>query len=181
MWYLYDQVLVGRGGPCAFLSPAGGDAFLCGAGGGGFDTVVKKNTFAFTLNPGYYQWLVMAENGNSQTAYSPARSFTVVATSIKQQAVQLVSSANNLVTNAGSVIFQWGSLFGATEYRLEIDTNNFVNENAVIHNPAMPGEQLSFTFPEDQVYEWRVRAENDTNSRSGRLLSLVTYDHTPPP
>src|SRR5580692_12447235 len=27
------------------------------------DTIVKKNTFSFTFNPGNYQWRVMAENG----------------------------------------------------------------------------------------------------------------------
>src|ERR1700749_674161 len=70
------------------------------------DTIIKKNTFAFTLSPGNYQWRVMAENGSSQTAYSTPKSFTVVATSIKQQSVQLASPANNFITNQSVVVFQ---------------------------------------------------------------------------
>jgi hypothetical protein len=150
-------------------------------GGLVLDTVVKKNTFSFNLNPGNYQWRVMAQNGSSVTAYSPARGFTVLAGSIKQQAVQLISPANNGVTNAGNVTFQWGSLYGATKYQLEIDTNNFANESAVLYNQAVPGQQVSFTFPKDQVYQWRVRAENDTAQARWSAVSLVTYDHTPPP
>src|ERR1700761_6377934 len=126
------------------------------------DTIVKKNTFSFTLSPGNYQWRVMAENGSSQTIYTTPRSFSVAATSIKQQTVQLNSPANNLVTNQSSASFQWSSLYGATQYRLEIDTNNFANESSIVSNTVIPGEQMNFTFPKDQVYQWRVRAENDT-------------------
>lgn len=144
------------------------------------DTVVNKNTFAFNFNPGNYQWRVLAQNGSSQTTYSTPRNFSVAATSIKQQAVQLTSPANNLVTNQSPVQFQWSSLYGATKYQLEIDTNNFVDENAVIYNQVIPGQQFSFTFPKDQVYQWRIRAENDTAQAQWSAVNSVTYDHTPP-
>ncbi len=144
------------------------------------DTIIKKNTFAFTLSPGNYQWRVMAENGSSQTAYSTPKSFAVAATSIKQQSVQLASPANNFITNQSAIVFQWGSLYGATQYRFEIDTNNFVNESAVISNQVIPGQQINFTFPKDQVYQWRIRAENDTAQAQWSVVNVVTYDHTPP-
>jgi hypothetical protein len=144
------------------------------------DTIVKKNTFSFTLSPGNYQWRVMAENGSSQTAYTVPRSFSVAAGSIKQQSVQLSAPTNNLITNQSAQIFQWGSLYGATQYRLEIDTNNFTSESAVVSNTVVPGQQLNFTFPKEQVYQWRVRAENDTAQSLWSAINLVTYDHTPP-
>lgn len=144
------------------------------------DTIVKKNTFAFNLNPGNYQWRVLAQNGSSQTAYSTPRSFTVVAGSIKQQAVQLSSPTNNQITNQVNVVFQWSSLYGATKYQLEIDTNNFVNESAAVYNQVIPGQQFNFTFPKDQVYQWRIRAQNDTAQSQWSAISVVTYDHTPP-
>jgi hypothetical protein len=144
------------------------------------DTVVKKNTFSFNCNPGNYQWRVLAENGSSQTPYTAPRNFTVAATSIKQQAVQLISPANNLLTNQGNATFQWSSLYGATKYQLEIDTNNFVNESAALYNQTVPGQQVSFTFPKDHVYQWRVRAENDTAQAQWSAVNLITYDHTPP-
>ena len=144
------------------------------------DTVIANNRFAFNLNPGIYQWRVMAENGSSQTVFTAARTFTVAASSVKSQSVQLISPANNYLTNQSSVILQWGSLYGATQYQIEIDTNNFVNENALIVNEVIPGQQLNFTFPKDQVYEWRVRAENDTAQAQWSAINRLTYDHTPP-
>ena len=144
------------------------------------DTIVKKNTFAFNFNPGIYQWRVLAQNGSTQTAYTTPRNFAVAATSIKQQKVQLVSPASNLLTNQGNATFQWSSLYGATKYQLEIDTNNFVNESAAIYIQTVPGQQVSFTFPKDHVYQWRVRAENDTAQSQWSVVNLVTYDHTPP-
>jgi len=144
------------------------------------DTVVTKNTFAFNLNPGNYQWRVLAQNGSSQTAYSTPRNFSVAATSIKQQAVQLTAPVNNLITNQGNIVFQWSSLYGATKYQLEIDTNNFIDENAVIYNQVIPGQQFSFAFPKDHVYQWRVKAENDTAQAQWSAINSVTYDHIPP-
>ena len=144
------------------------------------DTIVKKNTFSYNFNPGNYQWRVLAQNGSSQTAYTAPRNFTVLASSIKQQAVQLISPANNLLTNQGNTTFVWSSLYGATKYQLEIDTNNFVNETTAIYNQTVPGQQVSFTFPKDHVYQWRVRAENDTAQAQWSAVNLVTYDHTPP-
>jgi hypothetical protein len=145
------------------------------------DTVVTANKFAYNLNPGNYQWRVMAANGSSQTAYSTPKSFTVVSSSIKQQTIQLASPANNYITNQSSVTFQWGNLYGATQYRLEIDTNNFVTESMVVSNQVLTGQQGNFTFPKDQVYQWRVRAENDTAQSQWSAVNLITYDHTPPP
>src|SRR5258708_21380974 len=52
------------------------------------DTIVKNNKFSFTLNPGNYQWLVMAENGSSQTAFTVANNFSIIAGSIKKNFVQ---------------------------------------------------------------------------------------------
>lgn len=144
------------------------------------DTIVKKNTFAFTLNPGNYQWRVLAQNGSSQTAYSTPRNLSVAAGSIKQQAVQLSSPANNLVTNQSPVLLQWRSLYGATKYQLEIDTNNFADENAVVYNQTIATQQYSFVFPKDGVYQWRVKAQNDTAQAQWSVVNVVTYDHTPP-
>jgi len=144
------------------------------------DTVVSSYKFSYTLNPGNYQWRVMAENGSSQTAWSTPRSFTVVAGSIKQQAVQLTAPANSLVTNQSPCNFQWGSLYGATTYQFEIDTNNFANPGTIVSNQIIPGQQISFAFPKSQTYQWRVRAQNDTAQAQWSAVYNVTYDNIPP-
>jgi hypothetical protein len=149
-------------------------------GGLVLDTLVKGNKFAATLDPGNYEWRVRAENGSSQTAYAAARSFTVEQSTLTNQILTLSSPANNTSTNQGAIILKWNSLFGATKYQVEIDTNNFVNENALVYNQVIPGQQLSFSFPKDQVYAWRVRAENETEQSKWSTVSYVTYDKTPP-
>jgi hypothetical protein len=144
------------------------------------DTVITNNKFSFNLNPGNYQWRVMAENGSSQTVYASPKNFTVAATSITQQSVQLVSPANNFLTNQTSFVFQWGSMYGATQYRFEIDTNNFVNPGSVISNTVIPGQQINFTFPKSQVYQWRVQAENDTAQAQWSAVNTITFNNVPP-
>jgi len=149
-------------------------------GGLVLDTVVNTYKFSYTLNPGNYQWRVMAENGSTQTAWSAPRSFTIIAGSIKQQSVQLSAPANNLLTSQGAATFQWSSLYGANAYQFEIDTNNFVNESADVSNQLIPGQQLNFTFPKAQTYQWRVRAQNDTAQAQWSPVYVVTYDNIPP-
>jgi hypothetical protein len=149
-------------------------------GGLVLDTIVTNYRFAATLSPGNYQWRVMAENGSSQTAYSAPRSFTVVASSIKQQSVQLTSPSNSFMTNQSPYTFQWGSLYGANAYDFEIDTNNFANPATVVSNQVIPGQQISFSFPKAQVYQWRVRAQNDTAQALWSPVYQVTYNNIPP-
>ncbi|MEO7215186.1 hypothetical protein [Mucilaginibacter sp.] len=144
------------------------------------DTLVAGNKFSLNLDPGEYQWRVRAENGSSQSGYSLPRSFIVLQSTIKTQAVQLTSPGNNAVTNQGANVFQWGSLFGATKYQFEIDTNNFINENALVYNQTVPGQQISFTLPKDQTYQWRVRAQNDTADARWSGIYQITLDRTPP-
>ncbi|QEC79325.1 fibronectin type III domain-containing protein [Mucilaginibacter ginsenosidivorax] len=145
------------------------------------DTLVKGNKFTSTLEPGNYQWRVRAENGSSQTAYSPARRFVVEESSLTNQTVTLSSPANNVVTNTNAALFKWNSLFGATKYQVQIDTNNFANDNVLVYNQVVPGLQVNFTFPKDQVYGWRVRAENETEQSKWSAINYVTYQLPLPP
>ena len=144
------------------------------------DTVMSGHTFSMNLDPGRYQWRVRAENGSSATAYSTAWSLTVLQSSIKQQAVQLRSPADNFLTNKPLTTFQWNSLYGATRYRIEIDTNNFVNESALVFDQTVPGQQVNFSLPKDITYQWRVRAENDTAQARWSVINQVTLDKTSP-
>jgi hypothetical protein len=144
------------------------------------DTLVKSNKFTINLSPGSYQWHVRAENGSSKTQYSTPRNLIILQSSIKQQAVQLSSPANNFLTNQSAILFQWGSLYGATKYQLQLDTNNFADTTKLVINQVTSGQQLNFTFSRDQVYQWRVRAENDTAMAMWSAVNLITYDHTPP-
>jgi hypothetical protein len=144
------------------------------------DTTLKTTKFSINLSPGNYEWRVRAENGSYKTAYSAARGFTVLQSSIKNQKVQLLGPANNALTNQATATFSWGDLYGATKYRLQIDTNNFINETLAVYNQVTPNLQMNFTFAKDQTYQWRVRAENDTAQAQWSAINSINYDHTPP-
>lgn len=144
------------------------------------DTLVKANKFTRSLDPGKYQWHIRAQNGSSQTAYTTPRSFTVLSSSIKQQKVQLQSPGSGTTTNQAAVSFAWNDLYGATRFRLQIDTANFTDTTKLVYNRTSPGLGVTFSLPKDQGYQWRVRAENDTASSLWSSINIVTYDHTPP-
>lgn len=144
------------------------------------DTMIKGNKFASTFTPGGYQWRVRAENGSSQTAYTTAHSFDVVFSSLKQQKPQIISPANNLLTNQESVNLGWNTIYGATKYRIQIDSNNFANESQLVYDQLTPAQQLKYVLSKDANYQWRVRAENDTAQSQWSAINYFTYDHTPP-
>jgi len=143
------------------------------------DTLITGSKFNFTLDPGNYQWQVRAENGSSQTRYTAA-SFTIYTSSIKNQQVQLLAPANNLVTNVNTATFKWLKLYGATKYRLEIDTNNFANEDALFFDQTITALEYPVSFNRDKLYQWRVMAMNDTASAKWSAVRQISYDSTPP-
>jgi hypothetical protein len=144
------------------------------------DTVVTKNIFAFNLSPGSYQWRVMAQNGSSQTGFSNPYNLVIEPTSITQQSALLVSPANTFLTNQASLIFQWGSLYGATKYNFEVDTNNFATPSTVLFTTIIPGQQISYTFPKVGQYRWRVQAQNDTAQAQWSAVNTLTFNNIPP-
>jgi hypothetical protein len=149
-------------------------------GGLVIDTLVKGTKFSLTMNPGNYEWRVRAENGSSQTNYSAPLDFTVLASSLTGQTIMLSAPTNNTLTNQAAVTFKWGSLYNATKYHIQIDSNNFANESTVVKDQIIPGQQFAFSFPKNQVYQWRVRAENDTEQSKWSTIYLITYDNTRP-
>lgn len=144
------------------------------------DTVIKSNKFTHSFAPGEYQWRIQAQNGSSKTAFSAPKSFTILLGTIKGQLVQLRAPTNNLSTNQSPLILEWSDLYGATKYHIEVDTNNFADEKVLVLDQAIPGLQISFNSSKDKLYQWRVRAENDTAKAEWSLVNNFTLDRTPP-
>lgn len=143
------------------------------------DTLVASNKFSFTMDPGNYTWRVRAENGSSQTPYSTA-AFVIFATSIKAQQPQLQTPANNATTNVSSTSFAWLKLYGADKYHLEIDTNNFADETVLFFDKTTPNLSYLVPLTKDKVYQWRVKALNDTAESKWSAIQNVTLDATAP-
>ncbi|WP_121810184.1 fibronectin type III domain-containing protein [Mucilaginibacter kameinonensis] len=144
------------------------------------DTLVKGNRFTLTLDPGEYQWRVRAENGSSQTAFSTPNRLTIIPSTLSAQIVTLGAPSNNTVTNQANVTFKWGTLFNATGYHIQVDTNNFADTGHLLIDLTIPGQQYTYKFPKDQNYQWRVRAENATEQSKWSTVNNIGFDATPP-
>ena len=143
------------------------------------DTLVSLDKFSFTLDPGTYEWRVRAENGSSQTSYTSS-AFVIYATEITEQQPQLQSPASGLVTAVGSATFSWLKLYGADEYRLEVDTNSFANESSLFLDQRTSNLEYNVSFTRDKVYQWRVKAIDGTTESKWSAIRTVTFDSTPP-
>ncbi|MBB2145794.1 hypothetical protein GM921_09870 [Pedobacter sp. LMG 31464] len=143
------------------------------------DTLVSADKFTYTLDPGSYQWRVRAENGSSQTPFS-TQSFTIYPASLKEQIVQVVAPANTLFTASAELKYSWLNLFGASGYRLQVDQNNFVDENKLVLNEVTDNLTFTQTLSLEGKYQFRVRAENATENSKWSAVREFSYDATPP-
>jgi hypothetical protein len=146
------------------------------------DTLIKTNKYKYTLDPGTYQWRVRAENGSSQTSYTTAK-LTIYPTSITEQQVQLVSPANNTVTNQANAVFNWLKLFGADSYKIQIDTtgNGFDNAASLFLDKTTPNVSYSVSLPKDKLYQWRIKALSGILESKWSAVQNLSFDATPPP
>lgn len=143
------------------------------------DTLVKTDKFIYTLDPGDYQWRVRGENGSSHTAFV-TRSFVVHPSSLTDQVLQLVLPGNQVYTNNATLVCQWLKLYGATGYRLQVDKNNFSDENNLGLNVVTDNLSYQHVFSQEGNYQLRVRAENATENSKWSTVRSISYDATPP-
>lgn len=143
------------------------------------DTLVKGNRFNMTLDPGKYEWRVRAENGSSKSLYSLS-SFIIHLSSIQDQPLLLVAPLNNNSTNQKEQLYKWEVLHGSKQYRVQIDTGNFVNETKLFLNTISLNNQLTASFVKDFKYQWRVRAESDSIYSRWSEVRTINFDNTPP-
>lgn len=171
LWEPLDHALQYR---LQVAAPSFGSASLFYA-----DTTVDKPRFSISLQPGEYQWRVKALNGSSATAFT-TRSFTVHEAALSTQTVLQDIPPDNYLTSRSRVDLGWQGIFSASNYRLQVDTNAFMDETDVLIDRVVDGEAFGFDATKETQYQWRVRAENDTAQSRWSTVRRFTYDHTPP-
>jgi len=105
-----------------------------------------------------YYWRIRANNGSG---YSPWSSTWVFTTQISLNAPQLVSPANNAVSQVLSLIIDWSDVSTATSYEFQYATSaafsSYTSGNSTISQSQISGLNMNTT------YYWRVRASDGTN------------------
>lgn len=144
------------------------------------DTLLVKNVFTYTLNPGTYEWRVKAMNGSSETKYN---TFSLVIDStlnLSGQKLLLQIPNDNMITNASVIIFNWIGLNNAEYYHFKLeDSFNIVQISyPQINNTSimLPSVLYPDTVPEG-IHKWSVQAINSISS-SAFFSHSLTIDRT---
>jgi len=132
------------------------------------DTLLSKNQFTWTLEPGTYEWRVNAYNGSSETDFT-YHTITVDSTSdLSGQSVVLLLPVNNFQTQDQTISFTWEILESAEEYRFQL-MDDF--DNSLVEDHLLAQNAVSLTLDEGD-YVWKVRAQNSFSNSPYSEFSL---------
>lgn len=140
------------------------------------DTLVKSHQFAYTLQPGVYQWRLRAQNNASKTDWV-VRTLTIDSSqNLSGQTLLLISPVDNFFTNNLVQNFSWFAMPNATGYVFQI-----VSQSGVpIGNPqSITTTATTNTFSIEGTYKWRVYAQNNL-SVSPYAERTIIIDTTAP-
>ncbi|PWS28859.1 hypothetical protein DHW03_03225 [Pedobacter yonginense] len=143
------------------------------------DTLIKTDKFTFTLEPGNYEWRVRAENGSSVSSYT-TNSLVIHPSSLKEQSVQLSTPTDVYYTSDANISFSWLKLFGASQYRLQIDNQNFADETKLTLNAVSDNTVFLHKLLKEGAYQYRVRAESTSEVSKWSVVRNLVYDVTAP-
>ena len=102
----------------------------------------------------------------------------IIEEDITNDTIQVIYPQNNEVVNSNVVNFQWASLDGADDYRVQVFTSN--NSSMVLDSLV---SQNHLNIPMSQGnYQWRVRGENSgytsTYSMNNNFSVVASTDLT---
>lgn len=143
------------------------------------DTLIKSDKFLYTLEPGKYEWRVRAENGSSATSYI-AHKFVIYPSSLKDQSIQLLNPESNYYTSDANISFSWLKLYGASQYRIQVDNQSFTDEGKLTLNVLSDNTIFMQKMQKEGSYQFRVRAENASENSKWSAVRNFVYDITPP-
>jgi len=119
-------------------------------------------TLGSPLSPGTYYWRVRASNSCGDSSWSSVWSVTILAT---PGAPSQVSPSNGSTTDDGTPTLDWGSVSGATSYRVQVDDNSGFTSPEIDHATSNTSYTPSGALA-DGTYYWRVQASNSCGSGS---------------
>lgn len=140
------------------------------------DTIISDNQFEYTLFPGVFQWRVAGLNSTSQTEYSTYSIEVDSSLNLNGQLVLLSSPIDNYATNQLEQSFTWESLYSAEYYDFRIHYSTEQGELAYALY-GVDNTELTYTFNEDAVYYWELRAGSDlTNTMTDYTSRKLIID-----
>lgn len=144
------------------------------------DSNLTENQFQMSLNPGSYEWGIVAYNGGYETDYY-YRIFHIDSTlDISNTNVRLLFPVDNFATKDVVILFDWSILPKADKYTFQIRK---IDENGT---PQVTVYDMTSTFVDttvgvDGIYAWTVFADNNqTGTTSQKIWRNILIDRTAP-
>lgn len=142
------------------------------------DTSITSNQFSYTLQPGSYQWRLRAENSASYSDYV-IYNLTIDSTlNLANQTLLLNLPVDNSYSNQLTQSFTWYAMPNASTYVFGIFNQSGV-QIGNYQNVTAPTTTISYTFPSEGIFKWRVFAQNGS-SVSPYTERIITVDTTKP-
>ncbi len=105
-----------------------------------------------------YFWRVQSRNGAGYGPWSPAFSFTTLATHEAPVTIYPQDGASDVLS---SVTFEWLGIEGAETYQLQVLREIVVDSMTVVFDSTAAADTtLALDLDEGSVYHWRVRASS---------------------
>jgi len=123
------------------------------------DTTISNTNYApgLPLSPDTYYWRVLASNPCGYGPWSSARSVTIL--SPPSSAPSLSSPLNDSSTCDTTPTFSWGSVSGATSYRIQVDDDPAFGSPEIDTTTSSTNYTPGLALLPDTYY-WRVQASN---------------------
>ena len=141
------------------------------------DTTTSNSNYTpgSALSPGTYYWRVRASNSCGDGSRSSSRNFTILST---PSTPSLSSPSNGSTTDDRTPFFDWGSVSGATSYRIQVDNNSGFGSPEIDQTTSSSSYAPSSALS-DGTYHWRVRASNSCGDGSWSTVWNVTISEPP--
>lgn len=120
----------------------------------------------------YYWYLKSYDLAGNESDKSEVNSFSIESDFSLQQVV-LNSPEDELITNNAQQTYEWLTVEGATDYRIQIHTID--NSQTILEDYLLPITTKTISL-EDGSYRWNVRAQNNTQNTaySSRTILIDT-------
>ena len=141
------------------------------------DSITSEKNMGAVLNPGEYQWKVIARNSASELE-SSIRSFVVDTNATSVQEVILLTPNDNYVTNLVKHQFRWQSYSGANDYRFDL-RQNMIDGNRV-YSEITEYDTLHYEFSSEGEFYWGIQAQKQFGAPSVFSYNKIIVDTTSP-
>ncbi|HLN74519.1 MAG TPA: hypothetical protein VK205_14600 [Prolixibacteraceae bacterium] len=127
-----------------------------------YDQLITTNSVTLDLEPGSYEWRVKALNTSSESAYSPAFTFSINNTDLSQQRINLLKPLYGELVNNTAVKFSWERINSSASYHLLIKKDSW-ESGTVIQELKTDKTEIELPFLNGDYY-WGIKAVDSQNS-----------------